>query len=65
MAFSGQLGTVGANQRDQVTSGDFKAVFALDADLALVGLNQARALAILARAEAQRAALGRFPFRIA
>ena len=56
MVFSGQLGAVRANQGDQLTGGDFKTVLALDADLARIGLNQAHALAILARAETQQAA---------
>jgi hypothetical protein len=39
MIFSGQLGAVGADQRDQFAGGDLEPVITLDADLALVGLN--------------------------
>jgi hypothetical protein len=56
MIFSGQLGTVRADQCDQFAGGDLKPVFARDADFPLIELDQQHAPAVFAGAQAQRAA---------
>jgi hypothetical protein len=55
MLLRGRFGAVRANQCDQFPDGDFEAVLALDADLALIKIDEQHALPIRTRLQVQRA----------